>query len=108
MTGDLRDGAAQLVAAIAAQAAQEIAGEAFGMQARQHRAVAWRLADDDGEMFGSAVARPKGDHAGVLRSGQGNPRLAHDAQAAGSYQLVTINGADGDIEKIARARPLGG
>ena len=68
---DLRDGAAQLVAAIAAQASQEVAGEAFGVQPRQHRAIARRLADDDGKMLGPAVSRPKGDHPRILRARQG-------------------------------------
>src|SRR5262249_28025475 len=80
---DLRDGAAELVPAIAAQAAQEIAGKAFGMQAGQDRAVARRLADDDCKVLRTAITRAKGDYPGVLGALEGHSGLAYDPQAAG-------------------------
>ena len=78
------------------------------MQPRQHRAIARRFADDDGKMLGPAVARPKGDHPRILRARQGNPGLAHDSKAAGGYQLIAVDGADGDVQQIPRAGPIGG
>ena len=71
--GDLLDRAAQLHAAVATQRAQQVAGEAFGMEPDQHRLGRVDLADHDGEMLLAAVARPPGEDAGVL----GALRAAH-------------------------------
>lgn len=48
---DDADRAAQLFAAVAAQAAEQIAGEAFRMQARQHRLRRIRRADHQRKML---------------------------------------------------------
>src|SRR3546814_15592635 len=68
------DGAAQLVAAVAAQRAQQIPGEALGMQAQQHRRVGLRLADHDGEVLHAAVVGTKRDDARLLGAGQRHGR----------------------------------
>ena len=54
LAGDLGDGALELVAAVAAQRPQQVAGEAGRMQTRQHRAARCRLAEHDGEVVGLA------------------------------------------------------
>src|SRR6185437_14644491 len=63
---DLGDRAAQLVAAIAAQAAEQIAGEAFGMETHEHGLRRIGIADQNGEMLEPAIARAKRDDARVL------------------------------------------
>src|SRR3546814_9436829 len=52
-----RDGAAELIAAVAAQGAEQVAGKALGMQPQQHRHVRRRLADHDGKVLHAAVVR---------------------------------------------------
>src|SRR5207253_5150998 len=64
------------------QRAQQVAGEAFGMEADQHRLGRVDLADHDGEMLLAAVARPPGEDAGVLRALERHMRLRDLLQVA--------------------------
>src|SRR3546814_2539606 len=75
------DGAAQLVAAVAAQRAQQIPGEALGMQAQQHRRVGLRLADHDGEVLHAAVVGTKRDDARLLGAGQRSEEHTSELQS---------------------------
>ena len=91
---NLGDGALELVAAVAAQRPQQIAGEAGRMQARQHRAAMLRLADHDGEMLDAAVAGAEGDDAGRLGARQRHLRLADGDEAAAGQGLIARDLAD--------------
>jgi hypothetical protein len=105
---DLGDGAAQLVAAVAAQRAQQIAGETFGMQAGQHRLGGVGLADDDGQMFDAAIGRAERDDAGVLGIDQRHARFRHLAQRSGRRLLVFLDGADIDHHQSRHQQGTGG
>ena len=100
------DGAAQLQAAVAAQRAQKVAGEAFGMQPDQHRLGGIDLADDDGEMLLAAVAGTPGEDAGVLRALERHVRLRHLLQIARRDLLVGPHVGGIDIDQVLVARPV--
>ena len=100
------DGAAQLQAAVAAQRAQQVAGEALGMEADQHRLGRVDLADHDGEMLLAAVARPPGEDAGVLRALERHVRLRHLLQVARGGLLVGEHVGGIDIDQVLLARPV--
>ena len=70
----------QLRAAVAAQRAQQIAGEALGMQTAQRRLVGGGIADHDRELLGAAVGRAEPDDPRVLGRAQRHARLAHGLQ----------------------------
>ncbi len=84
----------QLFAAIAAQAAEQIAGEAFGMDARQHRAGALRFADQDGEMVGAAIIRTERDDARILGIGQWHAGIGDAALTLRQDRAVLGDRAD--------------
>ena len=67
LRGDPGQGSAQLRPAITAQAAQQIAGEALGMQPDQRCLHPVRLADDDGQVLDPGVGRAEGDQSSVRR-----------------------------------------
>ena len=100
------DRAAQLNAAVAAQRAQQVAGEAFGMEPDQHRLGRIDLADDDGEMLLAAVARPPGEDAGVLGALERHARLRYLLQGPCGRFLVGGDVCGLDIEQILLARPV--
>ena len=76
-------GAAQLIAAIAFERAQKIAGEAFRMQrAPAPAGTPPGLADEDGIVFRPAVRRAEGDELGILGAFERHVRARHDAQAS--------------------------
>ena len=87
LLGHAPDRAAQLRAAVAAQAAQQVAGEAFGMEPHQRRVGLLGTADQDGEMLDARVRRPEGDDARIGRAISGTAasatRVSRPAIAAG-------------------------
>ncbi len=70
--GHAADRSTQLLAAIAAQAAEQIAGEALGMDADQRGGNLLRFADDDGKMIEPGAFAAEGDYARVWRVFQGH------------------------------------
>ena len=106
MLRDLGDGATQLHAAIAAQRSQEIAGEAFGVQADQHRFGGIDLADDDGKVLLAAIARPPRQDAGILGAFERHMCLCHLLQVARRRFLVRDDIAGIDVDEILFARPV--
>jgi regulator of RNase E activity RraA len=62
-----------LRAAIAFETAQNVAGQAFTVQAHQRDLVMVLIADDQRDML-AVVARAKGDDLRVLRGGHGKTR----------------------------------
>ena len=73
-------GRAQLLAAIAAQAAEQVAGEARRMQAHGHRARRIGLADDDGDVLREAVLVAEHGDLAVERIGERHARAAQELQ----------------------------
>ena len=71
---DLADSAAKLVAAVAAQGAQEVAGEALGMEPRQGCGLALGLAHQDRVLLGPPIGRPERHDAHLLGIGQRQDR----------------------------------
>ncbi len=82
------DGAAQLLAAIAFERAQEVAGEARRMQPRQDGLGRRRRVDDDGVVLGAAVLRPERDEFGLLRALERHARAGHDLQGTDDFGVV--------------------
>ena len=68
-------------AAVAAKAAQQIAGEAFGMDAHQRRSADLRPADHDGQVLDRRSLGAEGDHPRVRRVLQRHARRGDLAQA---------------------------
>ena len=94
---NLLNRAAQLRSAIAAQRPEQIAGEAFRVEADQGRGVERRPADGDGQMLLPAIGRPECDDRRVLGAFKRHTRLCHTTQAASGMALVM-----GDIESADR------
>ena len=105
--GDGVDRAAQLIAAVAPQAAQEVAGKAFGMQPGQHGAILVGLADHHRQMLEAAVAGPEGDDPRVLGALQGHPRLGNHLKRTGRRKTVVRDLLGGDGEDVFVLRPGG-
>src|SRR5207248_1210763 len=57
---DRLDRSAQLIAAVAFKRAEQIAGETFGVQPREHRHVCRRSSNNHRVMFRSAICGTKG------------------------------------------------
>ena len=99
--------AAQLIAAIAPQAADQIAGETLRMQPHHHRlARRQRFADDDRQMLGAAVAGAKGDDGRVLGVGQRHPRRAHPIERGRRAIAVMGDVGDADAHQVALVNPV--
>ena len=73
--GHAGDGALQLRPAIAAQAAEQVAGEAFGMHPHQRGGLRRRVADQDRQMLDALVQRAEGDQPRIRARHPAAPRL---------------------------------
>ncbi len=105
--GDFLDRALKLVATVAPQGPQQIAGETLRMQAGQHRFVLIGLTDNDGQVLQAAVNGPKGDDAGVLGVGQGNPGRTNGAQRPRLGAVILKDIAGIDQQQVMARRPGG-
>ena len=85
---NLGDGPAQLLAAVAPQRAQQVAGKAFRVQPDQDRLAGLGLADDDGEMLVAAVTGPEGNDPRVGRVSQRNPCFGYRMERLGGLPLI--------------------
>ena len=105
------DRAAQLIAAIAFKAAEEVAGQAGGMDARQHRALGRRVADDDGDLVAEAVAAAENDELAGPRAIQRNLGARDDLERARlpvteGHNVLRVSGKNWRAFKIGGA-PVG-
>ena len=73
------DGGVKLRPAIAFQAAEHIAGQAFAVQPHQRR-LAVRLADQQRDMLARRMGRAEGDDLGIFRARDGQARTGGDGQ----------------------------
>ena len=107
--GDRGDGALQLLAAIAAEARQHVAGEAFGMEPHEHAAGRVGRPDQDRQMLGAAVPRTECDEARILGVGQRHARLGDPLELGDRRAPVEHRGHvdDGKIGAPPRQRRLG-
>jgi hypothetical protein len=99
LIGHPADGAAKLVAAVAAERAQEVASEALGVHPAQGCLHLLGLAHDDGELLGPTIGRPERHHAHVLGIGQRYARLAHRPQARRLELAVLAHGRQADDDR---------
>ena len=79
--------------------AEEVAGEALGVQPGQGCVLALRLADQDGVLFRPAIGRPERDDAHILGVGQRYPRLADRPQGRGRQAAIASDGIDRDRQR---------
>ncbi len=94
--------APQLLAAVAAQAAEQVAGEAGGMQAHRHRVLPLRgIADHDGDVFMHAVGLAEQHEAAILGFGQRHACLTDPRQGAGTALAQAQRFGCADCEQIA-------
>ena len=93
----------KLRAAVAAQAAQQIAGEAFRMQPHQRRRARLRLADHDRQMLDRPVFRAEGDDAGIGGVIQRHRRLRHLPQSGGGTDAIASTSAPSTASRPRRA-----
>jgi len=100
---DRRDPAAQLVAAVAAQASEEVAGKTFRMQPHQNGPGWIGRADQDREMFKAAVARAKRDQPRIFGIGERHAGLG-DAFKPGGRRVALEDRGGIDDGKISAAR----
>ena len=77
------DGVAELVAAIAFEAAEEIAGEARGVQPHRDRPGEIRAADDDRDLVAQALAAAEDHELGLRRAFERHRRAADDLHVPG-------------------------
>ena len=104
------DGAAQLRPAIAAQRAQQVAGEAFGMDARQRRAPAGQRAASGRPTRMARCSMPpsaarKATMPGLRRVLQRHRGLGHPAQAGRGGGGIGEHVGRLDREQVGRSRP---
>ena len=90
----------QLLAAIAFQASQHIAGDALRMQSHQRRLRAVNIADNDGKMFVTAELGAKHGDLGIGRNPERHPGAGGDAKALRRSCHVTVDVADFDQHDI--------
>src|SRR5699024_2421910 len=88
--GDFGHRSAELWSAIASQAPENVAGKASGMQAHQ-RSLHAGIADDDREMFLTAIGRPKGDHFRFLGALQRHARARNLRKTLGGEGFVMVD-----------------
>ena len=96
------DRAAELVAAVAAQGTEEIAGEAFRVQAGEGCLLSLRLPDQDGVLFRPPIGRPERDDAHILGVRQRYPGLADRAQGGCRQAPVAGDGIDRNRYDVSR------
>ena len=89
--GDLANRAAQLITAIASQAAKQVASKALRMQADQHRPAGVEIANDDRHMFLATIKRPECNKTSVLRVAQRYRRRGCSHQTVGPQSLERLN-----------------
>ena len=105
---DARDRRAQLLAAIAAQAAEQVAGEAGRVQAHGHGARGIGLADDDRDVLGEAVLVAEHGDLALERVGERHARAAEELQSVvAETRRVMHDVAEGDREHAWRDVAVG-
>src|ERR1700720_3727834 len=90
-TRDGGDGASELRAAITFERSEEIAGEAFRMQAYQYGPIRQRIADEDCEMLWFSIARAEGDDFRALRRIERHALARDERERAHNKRIVVAD-----------------
>ena len=93
-------GGAQLVAAIAFQTAEQIAGQAGRMQAHRHRLAEIGCANDNGHLIAQALAAAKHHKFGVLRPFQGHRCAGDKLERRHTLRAILCNGRGRCAEQV--------
>ena len=91
--GNLLHRKAELIAAVALEAAEEVAGQASGVQPHRYRGVRIGFADDDRQLIPFAVAAVENDELAVHRFGQRH-RGARGNRQCGSRAVSVAGDVD--------------
>ncbi len=92
-------GVAQLVAAIAFEAAEQIAGQAGRMKPHGDDAAEIRLADDDGDLIAQPLAAAEHNELGIGRAFERHGRPPDDPQILNARGAVTLDRAGVDANE---------